>query len=86
VAKKQKKQQGEIIGFVGVGLDNADGHLRVTKSEHFVLVSGSAQAHERMQNTAIRFDEVLQKRGKTLQEASAQEVIEILHEAHNQDS
>jgi hypothetical protein len=85
VSGKRKRKQGEILGFIGIGLDNADGHQRISKSEHFVLVGGSAQTHERMQTTAIRFDEVLRKRGKTLQETSVHEVIEVFHEAQVED-
>jgi predicted DNA-binding protein len=45
------------------------------------LVGGSAETHERMQETAIRFSENLEKRGKTLQQASVREVLDLLREA-----
>jgi hypothetical protein len=66
-----------------VGLDNGDGHKRITRSEHFLLVGGSAATHERMQDTAIKFAENLRRRGKPLEDASLEEVIEILDEASN---
>ena len=47
-----------------------------------VLVGGSQETHERMQETAIRFGEELEKRGKTLPETSVREVIDLLREAH----
>jgi hypothetical protein len=34
-----------------------------------------------MQETAIRFEEALERRGKTLREADVSEVIDLLHEA-----
>jgi hypothetical protein len=34
-----------------------------------------------MQETAIRFEECLERRGKTLAEAEVAEVIDLLHEA-----
>ncbi len=71
----------EIVGFLGVGLDNKDGHKRLTRTENFLLVGGSAETHERMQDTAIRFGEALEKRGKTLQEASQEEALDLLREA-----
>jgi hypothetical protein len=74
-------QQQEVIGFVGVGLDNQDGHQRLTKTDHFLLVGGSDETHERMQDTAIRFDEALKKKGKTLQETSSEEAIDLLRDA-----
>jgi hypothetical protein len=81
VSSKHDSNERQVVGFLGVGLDNKDGHQRLTQSEHFVLVGGSAKTHEHMQDTAIRFTEALQKRGKRLGDASAEEVIEILHES-----
>ena len=53
------KPQGDgrqVVGFLGVGLDSKDEHQRLTRTEHFLIVGGSAETHERMQDTAIRFD------------------------------
>ena len=81
--KKAKKSEPPptVAGVVGVGLDGADGHRRVTRTEEMVLVGGSAETHEKMQETAIRFGENLEKRGKTLREASVSEVVDLLREA-----
>ena len=54
---------------------------RVTRTEEMVLVGGSAETHERMQETAIRFGEELEKRGKTLPETTVREAIDMLREA-----
>jgi len=83
VAKKRaaKKKKPEVVGFVGVGLDNQDGHQRITQSEHFFLVGGSEETHERMQDTAIRFNKVLKDRGKTLTETEPREALDILFKA-----
>ena len=78
---KNGREDRQVVGFVGLGLDNKDGHRRLTRSEHFFLVGGSEETHERMQDTAIRFDENLRRRGKTLEETPVDEVIEIFHEA-----
>ena len=77
--KEQKKT--ELVGFLGVGLDNEDGHHRLTRTQHFFLVGGSAETHERMQDTAIRFGEALERRGKTLADTSADEVVDLLRES-----
>jgi hypothetical protein len=81
--KKAKKTEPApaVVGLVGVGLDGTDGHRRVTRTEEMVLVGGSAETHEKMQETAVRFGENLEKRGKTLREASVPEVIDLLREA-----
>ncbi|CAN5573635.1 hypothetical protein BH10PLA2_BH10PLA2_31980 [soil metagenome] len=81
MGKKEDRKEERIVGFVGVGLDNSDEHKRITRSEHFLLVGGSKDTHERMQDTAIRFSEKLRRTGKSLQETPVEAVIEILHEA-----
>jgi hypothetical protein len=81
LTNRDDDKQREILGFLGIGLDNKDGHQRLTRSDHFLLIGGSAETHERMQDTAIRFGEALRKRGKALQEASADEAIDLLRES-----
>ena len=80
VSDREENNRREIVGFLGVGLDNKDEHQRLTRSENFLLVGGSAETHERMQDTAIRFGEALRKRGKTLREASTEEALDLLRE------
>lgn len=84
MAKKKPaktKTKPAVAGILGVGLDAEDGQKRVTRTEEMVLVGGSADTHERMQETAIKFGEGLEKRGKTLPEASVREVIDLLRDA-----
>jgi hypothetical protein len=78
-----EKNERRVVGFLGVGLDNQDGHQRLTRSEHFLLVGGSTETHERMQETAIRFGAELKRRGKELDETPVHEVIQILHESQD---
>jgi hypothetical protein len=70
-----------ILGLLAVGLDGEDGHKRITRTDDFLLVGGSAETHERMQETAIRFEEELDRRGKSLAEMEIAEVIDALCEA-----
>ena len=79
--RKKKKPEREVVGFIGVGLDNQDGHKRVTQSEHFLIVGGSEETHERMQDTALKFDEALKRLGKNLKETSAEEALDLLNDA-----
>jgi hypothetical protein len=78
---RREADDKRIVGFLGVGLDNQDGHRRLTRGDYFLLVGGSAETHERMQDTAIRFGEALEKRGKTLGETSAEEAADLLRRA-----
>jgi len=64
--------------LLGLGLDGRDGHVRITKGPNFRLVGGSEDTHEVMQETAIKFNEELHRRGKRLEEVSPDEFLEIL--------
>lgn len=81
MSTKNDRDKKQVIGFLGVGFDNKDGEQRITRSEHFLLIGGSEATHERMQDTAIKFDEGLRKRGKRLPETTVEEVIELFDEA-----
>jgi hypothetical protein len=80
-SKPPKSPKATVAAVVGVGLDAEDGHQRITRTEEMVLFGGSSETHEKMQETAIRFGENLEKRGKSLCEASVSEVIDLLREA-----
>ena len=67
--------------MLGIGLDNQDGHRRVTKGDNFMLVGGSEETHERMTETAVKFNEQLSKRRKSLDEISREEFIDMMHKA-----
>ena len=80
--KPRKKRAAPVItAILGVGLDGEDGHKRVTRTEEMVLVGGSSETHERMQETAIRFAEALEGSGRRLQDTPSREALEMLREA-----
>jgi hypothetical protein len=81
LSSNRKKNKPEVLGFIGLGLDNQDGHQRVTNSEYFLIVGGSEETHERMQDTVLKFDESLKRKGKTLAETSPDEATELLRDA-----
>jgi hypothetical protein len=78
---KRDIPEQRVAGFLGLGLDNADGHQRLTRADNFLLMGGSAETHERMQDAAIYFNEALERRGKTLPETSAEEALDLLRES-----
>ena len=63
--------------LLGLGLDNKDGHKRFTKGYNFYLVGGSEDTHNTMQEKAIKLNEQLKKRGKTLDNINEKEFHEI---------
>jgi len=74
--KANKPQAGTLIG---VGLDNTDGHKRITRGERFALVGGSHETHERMTETVVKTFEHLDRKGKTLETVERKELAELLH-------
>ena len=65
--------------LVGLGFDCDDGHLRITKGKNFRLYGGSEKTHQLMQERLIKFNEKLDKKGKTLDEISVREFSDIAH-------
>ena len=63
--------------MLGLGLDNKDGHTRITAGENFHLVGGSEETHGVMQEKAVKMTEHLKRRGKTLDTVTREEFHEI---------
>ncbi len=71
----------KIDGILGLGLDNADGHKRITQGEKFLLVGGSEETHGRMTETVVKTFEELKRRDKSLDDIEVKELAEIVHKA-----
>ena len=67
--------------LLGLGFDNRDGHKRITRGDNFCLVGGSEETHEAMTETAVKFNEKLSRKGKTLDDLSREEFLDMMHEA-----
>ena len=78
MAGKPKKPKRKKM-LLGLGLDNKDGHTRVTAGDNFRLVGGSEETHGVMQEKAIKLNEQLKRRGKTLDSVGREEFHEIAH-------
>ena len=75
MANKNKRRKKAWL--LGLGLDNEDGHTRITAGENFKLVGGSEETHKTMQEKAIKMNEHLKQRGKTLEQVTSEEFHEI---------
>jgi hypothetical protein len=73
---KTKKERKAVL--LGVGLDS-DGHKRVTSGPNFLLAGGSKDTHEAMTEKAIKINEKLTAKGKTLEQVTAEEFDDIAH-------
>jgi hypothetical protein len=76
-ASKKRRAQAALLGL---GLDADDGQKRLTRGKNFVLFGGSQETHARMQETAIKINEQLDRRGKQLEDVSPREMIDIYRE------
>lgn len=81
MARKTKANSAQLAGLLGVGFDADDGHKRITKGEEFLLVGGSAETHERLQDVAIHVTESLKNKGKSLRDAEIAEVVDLMYDA-----
>jgi hypothetical protein len=76
--KRPKRGPGALLGL---GLDNDDGHKRITTGDQFAILGGSAETHERMTETVVKTFEELKQRGKHLSEVPKVELAEIIKKA-----
>ena len=63
--------------LLGMAFDNTDGHTRLTRGNNFLLVGGSQETHCVMQETAVKVNEKLDKRGKRLEDVPITELRDI---------
>jgi hypothetical protein len=73
-------RQRRSAALLGLAFDNDDGHTRLTRGKNFVLVGGKHETHAVMQETALKINDHLDKRGKRLEDVSAGELRDICHE------
>ena len=66
--------------LLGLAFDNDDGHTRLTRGKNFLLCGGSHETHAVMQETALKINARLDKRGKRLEDVSLGELRDICHE------
>ena len=76
MSKKKPKRGSHAL--LGLGLDNADGHRRITTGEQFAILGGSSETHERMTETVVKTFEELKQRGKRLDEVRPVELVDII--------
>ena len=64
--------------LLGLGLDNRDGQVRLTRGENFTLMGGSEETHSLMRETAVKVNEELGRKGKTLDDVSSAELADVI--------
>jgi len=76
-ANNQRKRAAALLGLA---FDGDDGQTRVTRGKNFLLWGGSKETHGMMQETAVKINERLDRRGKRLEDVSLQELRDICRE------
>jgi hypothetical protein len=66
-----------VTGLLGLGLDGRDGHRRVTSGDDFLLVGGSEETHERMQDVVLRMRAKLKGSGRSFGDLSRGEFEDL---------
>ncbi len=69
-----KKRKAHLIGL---GLDG-DGEKRITQAEKFSILGGTEETHDFMTETASKTFETLKRKGKELEDTSADELSDII--------
>jgi hypothetical protein len=76
--KVTRRRKAKSAHLLGLGLDNTDGHKRLTSAEQFTIVGGSEETHGRMTETVTKTFESLKRRGKTLERVEPKELADII--------
>jgi len=64
--------------LLGVGLDCTDGHKRMTQADKFSILGGSENTHDSMTETLCKTFEDLSRKGKSLEDASMEELSDLI--------
>lgn len=64
--------------LIGIGLDNQDGHKRMTQAEDFAIVGGSQDTHDKMTETLVKTCEDIKRKGKRLVDVEREELSELI--------
>ena len=74
----EKKKR--IVRLVGVGFDAEDGHVRLTRGEHFDVWMGSQESHDYLCAFIERIEAHLREKGISLEDISPEEFSLLLRE------
>ncbi|WOO41647.1 hypothetical protein [Rubellicoccus peritrichatus] len=78
ITNQNQQPAKKVSGLVGFGLDNTDGHKRLTQGEKFVIAGGSEETHDRMTETVMKTFEDLKKSGRQIEDAEPKEVADLI--------
>ena len=68
----------KTMKLLGLGLDNEDGHKRITQAERFLIIGGSSETHDKMTETVVKTFENLDRNGKNIDTIEQNELSELI--------
>lgn len=71
-------RKDHVAKILGLGFDNEDGHVRITRGDGFEIYLGSKASHEDMQNVCMRIQERLDHMGRKLEDLSREEFAALV--------
>ena len=76
IPEKKKK----IIRLLGIGYDEDDGHVRITKADQYDVLMGSEESHEHIQKLLLKIENELKARNLSLDEMSPDEFLKLVRD------
>jgi len=80
---KTNSPPSKSAALLGLAFNGNDGQTRVTRGKNFLLWGGTQDSHAFMQETAVKINERLDKRGQRLEDVSVKELRDICREVTN---
>jgi hypothetical protein len=68
----------KIVRLLGVGFDDEDGHIRITKSENYDVFMGSGESHEYIQQLIEKIEKGMEAKGLRLNDLDPDEFTELV--------
>ncbi|MFH0954372.1 MAG: hypothetical protein V1873_08590 [Verrucomicrobiota bacterium] len=72
------KKTPRAARILGLGLDNQDRHIRITRGKNFDIYLGSERTHEHLQETCMKINEKLDRQGRRLEELTRDEFTDLV--------
>lgn len=75
----------KVAGILGLGLQDEAGHHRVSKGPFFHLMQGTEAGHEAMLALCLYVEKALDQDGRSLNDLTKQELIEIIQQMNAEE-
>lgn len=70
----------KVQSILGFGLDDGEGHVRMTEGDAFSLLMGSEKTHQEMLSVIQELERRAAERGKSLSDLTRSDILEIAKE------